>query len=555
MPEKIKIGILVENSFLAPHNQELIKWINNNNKFEVKYILNLKKEKSSKFRINLLGYLHKKLLNFETYINKRIINLDILYDKFELDPYKLTFIDINLEKVNPKKNRFVIDSSNIKKIKGLNLDLIYRANDCILDGEILNLSKYGILSFHYGENNSLRDRVAGFWEVYNKKVKTDFIIKKLNSSIDADSIIYEGNIRTGINFDRNQKMLLKSSVTSFKNLLNYIYDNKKLPPIIISKKYNQNFLIEPKFFVIIIYFFKTYIPLILRFIEHRILRRKHIWNVAFNNKEFKYNNVRDSTIIKNPKNKFTADPFLFSHNGNNYIFAEEYNLLKSRGSIVVYKIDGKKYQRLGICLKENFHLSFPFLFSYNSEIYMCPETQENKDIRIYKSKNFPLEWDLCKIIKKNISAVDHLIFQKDKLWWLFTNIDLTKQVENFESNLSIFYSKEGPLTDNWIPHSLNPIFSDCMKGRNGGFIKNDNRFYRVNQVPGYNIYGKELIINEIIKLNESEYQESYHSNIEPNFFKNIFATHHQHSLNKYTTIDFCTKKYLWSKNDVNHFIF
>jgi hypothetical protein len=38
MPEKIKIGILVENSFLAPHNQELIKWINNNNKFEVKYI-------------------------------------------------------------------------------------------------------------------------------------------------------------------------------------------------------------------------------------------------------------------------------------------------------------------------------------------------------------------------------------------------------------------------------------------------------------------------------------------------------------------------------------
>ena len=118
MPEKIKIGILVENNFLAPHNQELIKWINNNNKFEVKYILNLKKEKSSKFRINLLGYLHKKLLNFETYINKRIINLDILYDKFELDSNKLTFIDINLEKVNPKKIDSLLTRAILKKLKG-----------------------------------------------------------------------------------------------------------------------------------------------------------------------------------------------------------------------------------------------------------------------------------------------------------------------------------------------------------------------------------------------------------------------------------------------------
>ena len=83
-------------------------------------------------------------------------------------------------------------------------------------------------------------------------------------------------------------------------------------------------------------------------------------------------------------------------------------------------------------------------------------------------------------------------------------------------------------------------------------IKYDNRFYRVNQVPGYDIYGKELIINEIIKLNESEYQESFHSNIKPNFFKSIFATHHQHSLNEYTVIDFCSKKYLWSKDDADH---
>ena len=65
-------------------------------------------------------------------------------------------------------------------------------------------------------------------------------------------------------------------------------------------------------------------------------------------------------------------------------------------------------------LEENFHLSYPFLFHHEKELYMCPETHEAKDIRLYKCVDFPLKWKFAKTLIKNVSAVDTNIFYKDK---------------------------------------------------------------------------------------------------------------------------------------------
>ena len=54
---------------------------------------------------------------------------------------------------------------------------------------------------------------------------------------------------------------------------------------------------------------------------------------------------------------------------------------------------------------------------------MCPETSDISEIRLYKSINFPFEWKYYKTIMKNINSADNIIFKKNNLWWLFTNID------------------------------------------------------------------------------------------------------------------------------------
>ena len=45
---------------------------------------------------------------------------------------------------------------------------------------------------------------------------------------------------------------------------------------------------------------------------------------------------------------------------------------------------------------------------------MCPESYENKDIRLYKCIQFPLKWELEIKLMENIQAVDTNIFYKNK---------------------------------------------------------------------------------------------------------------------------------------------
>ena len=79
---------------------------------------------------------------------------------------------------------------------------------------------------------------------------------------------------------------------------------------------------------------------------------------------------------------------------------------------------------------------------------MSPETCDINEIRIYKCEEFPLKWKYEKTIFKNIKSTDTIIFNFNNLWWLITTFSNTGHGN--ESELQIFYSENGPLTDNWI---------------------------------------------------------------------------------------------------------
>ena len=89
-----------------------------------------------------------------------------------------------------------------------------------------------------------------------------------------------------------------------------------------------------------------------------------------------------SKKIRNPKNGFYADPFLFQSGERNYCFVEEYDYDNKKGHISVIEITPKGYTPLGKVLEEDFHLSFPFVFQYEDQIFMCPETQDVGQIRL-----------------------------------------------------------------------------------------------------------------------------------------------------------------------------
>ena len=73
----------------------------------------------------------------------------------------------------------------------------------------------------------------------------------------------------------------------------------------------------------------------------RSLGYKEIWNICFKREKFKKENMKDYKIINNPQKRFFADPFVISYQNTNYIFVEDYDLIKKKGQISCIQVLGK----------------------------------------------------------------------------------------------------------------------------------------------------------------------------------------------------------------------
>lgn len=93
------------------------------------------------------------------------------------------------------------------------------------------------------------------------------------------------------------------------------------------------------------------------------------------------------------KDYWYADPLTFEYGGKHYLFTEAYDRRKSVGSITVSVIDDRGHiSKPRIIIKEKYHMSYPYVFMWNGDIYMIPETSANMTINLYKCVEFPLRW-------------------------------------------------------------------------------------------------------------------------------------------------------------------
>ena len=116
--------------------------------------------------------------------------------------------------------------------------------------------------------------------------------------------------------------------------------------------------------------------------------------------------------------------------------------------------------------------------------------------------------------------------------------------------LFLFSSKELK-SDQWQPHSQNPIISDVRSSRPAGKIfQYNNELYRPSQNSAKR-YGYAININKIVTLNDDIYEEVIVSQIFPNWEKNVRATH---TLNFDVNGDRCSNKKKKIKCGITGFI-
>jgi len=536
--KKLKIGIIVDDIDQPYLVNDLYKKSLESNCYSVECLIIQKKNnfKTKNLFHKLINFVKTKgvfrlidriIFEFIDQIETKIIMKKKKFKDFFLK-HSISKFEVKKIYVNPDISQsglyYRYKTEDLDKIKNLNLDLLIRGGNGILQGDILSQCPLGIISFHHGDNNFYRGGPPGFWEVYNRASSTGFVIQRLTKVLDGGDVIFKGHVPTSFFYKLNVcKLYLKSSIflhKTLENLSNNIDNLKYYPKTSEVGKINK----IPKWYQSLMYIFKTFI-LGSKKILNKSLGWSYKWNVCYQFiNDWKHPNMKNSIIIKNPHNRFLADPFTIDYDNRKIIFVEDYDFEFNKGKISAYEIGTEGHKEIGVAIEEKFHLSYPFLFESNEGLFMVPETHEAKDIRIYKCIEFPLKWKLHKILIKNISAVDTNIFKFNNKYWLFTNLD-SSSLGDYSSELHIFYSDNFDSTS-WKPHSLNPVIFDSKKARNAGMIYSEkNQLYRVFQKHDFDMYGASLGISKIKSLTENDYEEEIFMNIRPDFFKNILGTH------------------------------
>jgi hypothetical protein len=235
-----------------------------------------------------------------------------------------------------------------------------------------------------------------------------------------------------------------------------------------------------------------------------------------------------------PMDRFWADPFPVQVGNDYYIFHEELRYSTGKGSIVLTVVDDKGgiAQPIPI-LERDYHLSYPFVFQWDGDWFMTPETASNHQVELYRCVNFPSHWRLERVLLSGLNAFDPTLAFLSGRWWLFANIPAYGAGVNDE--LHVFYadSPVGP----WTPHRNNPIKSDVRSARPAGRIfEKDGQSYRPAQDCSER-YGSAVSINRILQLDPETYEEVEVDKIIPRWGPSVTGVHTYNRAGKMTVID------------------
>lgn len=268
----------------------------------------------------------------------------------------------------------------------------------------------------------------------------------------------------------------------------------------------------------------------LRSLRRRIVyagREPH-WFMAYrtNSKLFVPQNesfVRDGfRVVDAPADRFFADPFAITVARRSYIFFEDYLYREGKGVISVIEIDSKG--EAGPChrvLERPYHLSYPFVFEHEGQVYMIPETMDAHRIELYRALDFPFRWELIHVLRENVDAVDTTLYVQDGVFYYFTNI----AERGVTPNDLLYLFCTDSLTGRWYPHPANPVCSDVRQSRAAGkLFQKNGRLIRPAQDCSHR-YGYACQLNEVHTLSTTEFRESPVARIEPDWFPGLIGTH------------------------------
>ena len=546
MRNKLRIGVLLDNYLLPAWEYKIIEEIKNSDYAQIVLIVrnNLNKLVTKNRNINsgsIVFRLHQKL-------DRLIFTHKNFYS--EKTDVRALLQEVPEILVKPVKDKIInsFNTEDLIEIEKNNLDIILKFGFSNLFGNILKISKYGVWSFPvvgYNNNNGV---TTGYFEVVKKHKVTNTKLVILTDDSINDIIIHsswESTCPYSISLNANKILWRASSFMPM--IINGIYrfgDNYLNKLIEKSKNEEIPAFIEhssaPSLIPATFNFLSSFLVLGQQIFKKIFYTDNFNWILLFKinrNTDVLHNSFISFKKLQSENNKFWADPFIVCKNDRYFVFVEELIYKTNRAHISVLELNEKgDFISSKRVIERPYHMSYPFIFELHNTYYMIPETSGNKTIDLYKCTSFPDKWEVAKNIMNNINAVDTTLFYYMSKWWLFTSIDNTNNISGYDTELYLFFSND-IFTNNWKGHPNNPIVSDARRARSAGAIfVQDDKIYRPSQDCSGR-YGNAFNINQILTLNETEYEETRVLKVEPLWDNKLKGAHTFNFDKNFTVID------------------
>jgi hypothetical protein len=216
--------------------------------------------------------------------------------------------------------------------------------------------------------------------------------------------------------------------------------------------------------------------------------------------------------IPDPGDHFYADPFPFTCQGENWVFVENLDHRTNKGVIAAVPFDDQ-----GPCgparpvLEAPWHLSYPFVFERDGQVWMIPESSANRTVTLYRAQRFPDRWVPEATLLSDVAASDATIVEHMGRLWMFA---ATRDgAGSWSDTLSIFSAEN--LLGPWTAHPRNPILIDQSSARPAGrLVRRGEALWRPVQdcTAGY---GTGIGLVEVLRLDPENYAQRLHTIIRP----------------------------------------
>ncbi len=193
-----------------------------------------------------------------------------------------------------------------------------------------------------------------------------------------------------------------------------------------------------------------------------------------------------------------ADPFAIFRDGAWYLFFELFQNNSNNAVVGASRSTNlKDWEPLGIVLKQPHHLSYPFVFEHDGQIYMMPESKSVRRVDLFRAVEFPYRWEFEKTILQG-RLMDCSMVQHQSRYWIFAGWR--------SHGLKLFHASHplGPWKSHWLPWLR--VYSRSSTRPGGRPVHCDNNLIRFSQ-DCTDYYGQQLRAWQVTRMNRLWYSE------------------------------------------------